>query len=112
VDVTTLTPIGFSLRVVGYSTARSLTNLSFQFTPTSDVTTPGNQFIVDVSSAATLWYNASQSLSFGGQFGVTVPFTLQSSATTITAPSSKIQSVLVSASNDQGSSNSLTATIR
>jgi hypothetical protein len=112
VDVTALTPIGFSLRVVGYSTTRSLTKLSFQFTPTSDVTTPGNQFTVDVSSAATLWYSASQSLSFGGQFGITVPFTLQSSATTITAPSSKIQSVLVSAANDQGSSNSLTATIK
>jgi hypothetical protein len=112
VDVTSLTPTALSLRVVGYSTTRSLTKLSFQFTSTSDVTTPGNQFTVDITSAAALWYNSSQSQAFGGQFGVTVPFTLQSSATTITAPSSKIHSVQVSASNDQGASNSLTAVIQ
>jgi hypothetical protein len=111
VDVTSLTATAFSLRVVGYSTTRSLTKLSLQFTPTSDVTAPASQFVVDISSAAALWYSASQSQPFGGQFAVTVPFTLQSSATTITSPASKIQSVLVSASNDQGSSNSLTTVI-
>jgi hypothetical protein len=111
VDVTSLTPTSFSLRLVGYSTTRSLTKLSFQFTPTSDVTTPGTQFSVDASTAAALWYNAGQSQAFGGQFAVTVPFTLQSSATTITSPVSKIQSVAASASNDQGTSNSLTAVI-
>jgi hypothetical protein len=112
VDVASATPTAFSLRVSGYSTTRSLTKLSFQFTPTSDVTTPGSQFTVDISSAAALWYGGTQSQAFGGQFAVTVPFTLQSSATTITVPASKIHSVLVSASNDQGSSNSLTAVIQ
>jgi hypothetical protein len=112
VDVTSLTPTAFSLRVVGYSTTRSLTKLSFQFTPTPDVTTPGTQFTVDISSAAALWYNASQSQAFGGQFAVTVPFTLQSSATVITSPVSKIQSVAASASNDQGVSNSVTTLLR
>jgi hypothetical protein len=111
VDVNSLTATAFSLRVVGYSTTRSLTKLSLQFTPTSDVTTPASQFVVDVSSAAALWYNASQSQPFGGQFAVTIPFTLQSSATMIASPTSKIQSVLVSASNDQGSSNSVTTVI-
>lgn len=112
VDVTSLTPTGFSLRVVGYSTTRSLTKLSFQFTPTSDVTTPAAQFAVDVSSAAAVWYSGSQSQASGGQFGVTVPFTLQSSATTITSPVGKIQSVAVSASNDQGASNSVTTPLQ
>jgi hypothetical protein len=112
VDVTSLAPTSFSLRVVGYSTTRSLTKLSFQFTPTPDVTTPANQFAMDVSSAAALWYNASQSQAFGGQFAVTVPFSLQSSATTTTSPVSKIKSVVVSANNDQGASNSLTTPLQ
>ncbi|PWU02352.1 MAG: hypothetical protein C5B51_20890 [Terriglobia bacterium] len=121
---------GFTLAISGYSTTRSLTKVNFQFTVTSDVTSPTTQFSMDISQAATNWYSSSQAQPFGGQFAVSVPFTLTSSglsqsssssttsgsstSTTTTTPTliSKIQSVTVSVANEQGTSNSLSTPIQ
>jgi hypothetical protein len=101
----------FTLKISGFSTTHSLTKLNFQMTGTSDVTTTGGTTSVDVSSAASVWYLSSASSAFGGQFAITVPFNLSSSSTSITAPISKIQSVSVTATNAQGTSNSISAAI-
>jgi hypothetical protein len=101
----------FTLKITGFSTTHSLSKLNFQMTGTSDVTTTGGTTSLDVSSAASVWYLSAASSAFGGQFAITVPFTLLSSSTSITAPVSKIQSVSVTATNATGTSNSISATI-
>jgi hypothetical protein len=102
---------GFSLQVTGFSTTRSLTTLNFQFTAASGGLASNGSVSVDVSGAAANWYSSSQSQSFGGQFSVTIPFTLKQGSTTSTSLVSKIQSVAVTAGNSQGTSNSLSTPI-
>jgi ASPM-SPD-2-Hydin domain-containing protein len=124
----TATSSSFTVLVTGFSTTRSLSKLNFQFTVTSDVTAPTSQLSLDVSAAATNWYSSASAQPFGGQFSVTVPFTLQSTGTLTTTTSgsgtgttsgsttpslvSKIQSVAVTAINEQGTSNSLNTPIQ
>jgi hypothetical protein len=101
----------FTLRITGFSTTHSLSKLNFQMTGTSDVITTGGTASLDVSSAASVWYLSAASSTFGGQFAITVPFNLSSSSTSVTAPVSKIQSISVTATNAQGTSNSISVTI-
>jgi hypothetical protein len=108
VQSTNITAQSFTLVVKGFSTTHSLTKLNLQFTAASDVKIGGGPISVDLSSAAVDWYNSSQSANFGGQFSVTLPFTLQSS---VSSPTSKIQGVSVTAVNDQGTSAAFTTTI-
>jgi len=103
---------GFSLQIVGFSTPHSLTSLGFQFTTESGAKLSSSSVSIDVSGAATNWYATTASQPFGGQFQIEIPFTLsQGSSTTTTSLVSKIQSVAVTASNAQGTSNSQTVTI-
>jgi len=105
------TATSFAVTINGFSTTHSLTNLSFQFTTASGATANGSVSL-DVSAAAAAWYESSQSQAFGGQFAVSVPFTLtQPSASSTTSLVSQIQSVAVTASNDQGTSNSLSTPV-
>ena len=93
----------FTLQVTGFSTTRSLTKLNFQFAAASGATVAS--LSVDVSAAATNWYNSIASQAFGGQFAVSIPF---SSTTSLVG---KIQSVAVTASNAQGTSKSVNLSI-
>jgi len=108
VAVSNVTATGFTLAVRGFSTTHVLTALGFQFTSSSDVKTSAGPISVDISAPATTWYNSSQSLNFGGQFVVTIPFTVSSS---VSSPASKIQGVTVTATNDKGNSTSFQTTI-
>lgn len=75
----------FSLGILGYATSRSLTKFDFQFKTASDVKVAGTQFTVSVLSEAALWYNSTSAQAFGGQFLVTIPFTLQSDTPAVTS---------------------------
>ena len=108
-QVTNVTQVGFSVGVTGLSTTHSLSSLTFQFTPKGGGKTA--QYVIDVSSAATLWYSGSASQPFGGQFAVTVPFTVPNPSTTTLATAS-IQSVSATITNAQGTSNSLSLAIQ
>ncbi len=121
----TSTTNGFILNVTGFSTTRSLSKLNFQFRVSSDVTAPSSLVTLDVSAAATNWYSSTAAQQFGGQFSITVPFTLTgtgalatpttTSSSSSTPPStliSKIQSVSVTATNDQGTSNAVSTPIQ
>ena len=94
-----------TLLVSGYSTARSVSQLAFQFTgaPNTNVTTPS--LTADVSSAFTNWYSTPTSHVFGSQFTVSV-------ALTLTGDPTALQSIAVSASNSLGNSAPKTVTLR
>lgn len=108
VVVSNVTASGFTLAIRGFSTTHVLTTLSFQFTAASDVKTPSAPVSVDIGGPAATWYSSSQSLNFGGQFAITMPFTVKSS---VTSPASKILGVTVTATNDKGGSASFQTTI-
>ena len=97
---------GFSLQVTGFSTPRQLNSLSVQFNPAAGFSLPVTQFTINLQQIASLWFGGTASDSFGGQFTVTVPFTFQGLPTGKT-PLTILSSVAVTASNSNGTSNSV-----
>jgi len=97
----------FVLTVTGFSVTRSLTSFSVQFAPATGFSIPTTQFKIDLTQLSALWFQSAASAAFGGEFALTVPFTLQG-----TPPSGKtlldsIGTVSVSITNSLGTSNTL-----
>ena len=101
----------FTVTVTGYTTSRSLTGFQFQLTANPTVSLSSSKLLLDVSGASQTWFQSSASQSFGGQFTVAIPFNLQVSSGVQASPIDNLQSISVTASNEIGSSNSITATI-
>jgi hypothetical protein len=78
-QVTSRSAASFTVVVTGYSTARSLSKLEFQFTGASGVGLNGARLTVDLSQAAGTWFSSPGSQAYGGLFSAAVPFTLQGS---------------------------------
>ncbi len=74
----TVTPgaSGFSVQVVGLSTTRELVNATVQFVPTAGSTLQTSQSDISLSAAAAAWFQSSQSSTYGGQFTLTLPFSV------------------------------------
>ena len=90
------TATGFNVLVIGYSNTREISAASFTFTTKAGATLATSQFSVGVSSAFTTWFNSAPSANFGGQFLLTMPFSVtQGSA-------SSLASVLVTLTNGAG----------
>jgi hypothetical protein len=85
---------GLEVHIIGFSTTREVTQGSFQFSVSG-----GSPLSADVSmsSAGAAWFSSAQSQTFGGQFALVQPFTLQGSVGTLT-------SVTATLSNAQGTS--------
>jgi hypothetical protein len=105
------TASSFALNITGYSTTRTLASVTLQFTPAAGLTLGTSQATVDIRQATTLWFQSTASQAFGGQFTVTLPFTLQGTPPTGKTLLQTIASVAVTVSNDRGTSNSLQATL-
>lgn len=100
----------FTITVVGYSTTRSLKQLTVKFTPRGDNKFNQTDIPVNVDSVAQAFFQGVQSQNSGGLFSISIPFSL------LNAPQNedvvqRIQSVSVTATNDQGTSNSLSFNI-
>jgi len=98
------------MSVSGYSTTRSLTNMVVQFTVASGFNVTTSQLTIDLAQTAAAWFESSASNAFGGQFIVSVPFTLQGTAPSGQSILSSVTAVAATVSNGQGTSNSLQAT--
>jgi hypothetical protein len=97
----------FSLNVTGYSTTRTLTGLTLQFTPAAGISIGTSQITADLKQTATFWFQSTASQAFGGQFTVTVPFTLQGTPPTGKTLLQTIAAISATVSNERGTSNSL-----
>lgn len=97
----------FVLTVVGYSTTRSLTTLAVQFTPAAGFQFTGEPLNVDLTQVAAAWFASTASDASGGQFTVTVPFTLSGSLATGQSLTSSIASVSATLSNSVGTSSAV-----
>ena len=112
VQLAALSTNSLTLSISGYSTTRSVSKLQFQFTAAADVSLPAAVLTLDVDTASAIWFRNPQSQNFGGQFVVTIPFTLKTDSDSLTSPTDKLQTVTVTASNDRGTSNSLSVNLR
>ncbi|HSP67795.1 MAG TPA: putative Ig domain-containing protein [Bryobacteraceae bacterium] len=88
---------GINVVVTGYSNTREVSSGSFTFTVSSGNTLSVATLVVPLTSAYTAWFNNSASNPTGGQFKLTVPFSVTGSATAITK-------VTVTLTNSKGAS--------
>jgi hypothetical protein len=106
------TPTGFTLQITGVVTSEALTAVNLTFTPAPKYNLAASTLSLPISSLATSWFSSGQSTASGGQFTLTVPFTLTSTDSGLASPIDAIQSVSVTVSNTLGTSNSVTAQIQ
>jgi len=102
----------FTLLVIGYSTTRSLTSLNVTFTPAAGFNIGTSQLTVDLSQVSAGWFQGSASAAFGGQFAVTMPFTLTGPTKTGQTLLQSLASVAATVSNGTGTSNSVQASLQ
>jgi len=102
----------FEVLVIGYSTTRSLTSLNVTFNPATGFNIGTAQLSVDLTLVSTAWFDSSASDSFGGQFAITMPFTLQGTAKNGQTLIDSIASVTATVSNGSGTSTSIQASVQ
>jgi len=88
---------GINVVVQGYSNTREVSSGSFTFSVSSGNTLSVSTLVVSLTSAYTTWFNNSASNATGGQFRLTVPFSVTGSATAVTK-------VSVTLTNSKGAS--------
>lgn len=103
-----------TLRILGYTTTRSLGKMDLRFAPASGFNIPNVNVTLDLVGPSTRWFNLSSSQASGGQFSVDVQFLLATSdsSANAAAPTQALQSVSVVLSNASGDSNSLSLNLR
>ena len=92
----------FTLQITGYATTRSVESLSFAFSGTAGSLLRTPQLEADVTQAFSTFYGSNQSASFGSQFTASVQFSLDEGVF------EDVAQVTVTASNSDGTSNSVT----
>ncbi|HLG99539.1 MAG TPA: choice-of-anchor D domain-containing protein [Bryobacteraceae bacterium] len=101
----TTTTATFTLNVIGLSTTRMLNSMTIQFTAATGYNLgTSTQTTVDLHSSSAAWYQSSASQSFGGQFEVSIPFTLTGTVPTGQTLLQAIGSISATVSNDVGTS--------
>jgi hypothetical protein len=88
---------GFELAITGFSTPRSLTRATFLFTPAQGANLETSTVTLTLGPAAANWFQSQTGTSLGGQFRLSMPFTVQGEV-------SAIQSVTVTLTNGEGTS--------
>jgi hypothetical protein len=105
VRIGTRTANEIEVLITGYSTTRSLQNLTFQFTAATGARLDTQQINADVESAFSNWYQSTASREFGGQFTAAIRLMINGDI-------NAIQSVTITASNSRGSSAPSTVQLR
>jgi len=96
---------GLTVTVTGFSSTRTITALSAQFTPVAGFNVPQTQFTIDLRQVSNAWFQSNGSQAFGGQFTVAVPFTFQGTPPAGRSILESVSSVSLTVSNELGSSN-------
>jgi hypothetical protein len=109
-SVTTETLSSFTVILTGYSTTHAVTQLNIQVNPKQGDTFSASNLTINVSSAASVWYQSAASTPFGGAFLIEIPFVLSNGSTTADLVH-MLQSVTITATNSVGVSNSISVPI-
>jgi hypothetical protein len=70
------TSTGFEVQVVGLSDTRELAAATVRFKPSAGSTVSTTEVIVPLTAPAKAWFGNSGSNQYGGQFTLTLPFTI------------------------------------
>jgi hypothetical protein len=112
ISVGSSTTNSFVLSLTGFSTTRSLTGLSVQFTAAAGFNVPAAAVNIDLQQAAGAWFASTASVAFGGQFSVSVPFTLHGTVSSTQTLIQTIASISASVTNGTGTSNTLQTNVQ
>jgi hypothetical protein len=96
---------GLQVLVSGYSNTREATQAVVQFTAAAGQSLQTTSVTVPLTDAANAWFQAASSDQYGGQFVLTLPFTVTGGAT------GAVGSVSVTLTNTAGTSNSMSASL-
>ena len=96
-NIATRTASGFELAVTGFSTPRSLTQVTFRFTAAQGANLETSIVTLGLSTPAAAWFQSQTSITLGGQFRLLIPFAVQGEV-------AAIQSVSVTLTNGTGTS--------
>jgi hypothetical protein len=88
---------GFSLQIVGLSNTRELASATVRFVPGTGSNIQTSQVTIPLSAAAGAWFSNAGSNAYGGQFTLTLPFT-------VTGGPAALDSVVVVLTNQMGAS--------
>ncbi|MEZ5353293.1 MAG: choice-of-anchor D domain-containing protein [Bryobacteraceae bacterium] len=105
VRIGTQTASSFEILITGYSAARSVTQISLQFTGAAGASLQTTSLDVNVDGPFGAWYQSAASPGFGSQFTVAITIAVNGEV-------SAVQSVAVRATNARGTSNTVTANLR
>jgi hypothetical protein len=97
----TRTGSGFNIVVTGFSTTREVTQGTFRFAGTTNLQT--TELTVPLTANFNTYFQSTAASQFGGQFTLTIPFSIQGDTATV-------NSVTVVLTNAVGSSQAVTAT--
>jgi hypothetical protein len=67
---------GFSVQVVGLSTTRELATATVRFVPGAGSAVQAGPVTIRLTDAAGGWFQSAGSIAYGGQFTLTLPFTV------------------------------------
>lgn len=96
-NIATRSASGFELAVTGFSTPRSLTQVTFLFTAAQGANLETSTVTLSLATPAAAWFQSQSSATLGGQFRLLMPFVVQGEL-------SAIQSVSVTLTNGEGTS--------
>ena len=97
----TRTAGGFNVLITGFSTSREVTQGLFRFAGSTTLQT--TELTVALTPTFNTYYQGAASAGFGGQFALTIPFTIQGDTTTV-------NSVTATLTNGTGTSQAVTST--
>jgi hypothetical protein len=100
----------FTLVLNGFATTRALRQLTIDVTPKSGQSLSSSHLVIDVTSSSAAWFQSTTSQPFGGSFLVAVPFILSNGAASSDLVH-MLESLSITATNDVGSSSSVSVTI-
>ena len=97
------TSTGLQVVVTAYSNTREVTGAGVQFTPAGGQTLETTSVIVPLTDAANTWFQAASADQYGGQFILTLPFSVTGGG------AGAVGSVSVTLTNSVGTSKSMSA---
>jgi large repetitive protein len=95
----------FTVQVDGFSNTRELSGATFRFTPVAGANLQTTEVTLNVGQLFTAWYQSTASQPFGGQFRLTVPFTVQGTL-------NDVDTIVVTLTNSVGASQPFTIRLR
>jgi hypothetical protein len=104
------TQTSFTVVLTGYSTVRALKQLDIDISPKQGQSFTATHLTLDVTSAASSWFQGATSQAFGGSFLVAIPLAL-SNGSSNTDLVHMLQSLSITATNDVGASSAVSVSI-